>query len=176
VKWVIPVIVEGKVSDTDRQEIEKNFMAVLLASNPEWQSEASRNIMIRMIQDGEEESGEKMIAEAEEKFLKGAVQLDRSKDLMLILSEREKQQLTLKDVLPWVIQGTLDEKKLMLIAELLAADGDKNKLSREIIGLIKEIDPETLTELNSRQLLDARPLTEQLQLQQQSRKLLESMA
>jgi hypothetical protein len=106
-------------------------------------------------------------------FNQKGVALDSERPMMFIVSEEEKGSYQdIQDIL-WTIQGNLDAKKLLLIAEYLSSQRIEDQ---ELLDFLKKADPETIEEMNRRQLTSPKVMMEDLDLRIKSGKQTDTMA
>jgi len=79
----------------------------------------------------------------------------------------------LQQDLKWIIDGTLDAKKLLIIAEHLASKG---ALDQDLLDFLNQADSDTLEEINRRRLTTPKMMMEEFDMRIRSQKQTAIMA
>ncbi|MDP3981679.1 MAG: hypothetical protein Q8Q33_09725, partial [Chlamydiota bacterium] len=89
---------------------------------------------------------------------------------------QEEQELygDLGQIIYWVVEGTLDAKKLVLLAESLANEGLIQ--DPELLDFLKKADPDTIAEMNRRRLTTPKTMLEEFQTRIKTERVTATMA
>jgi hypothetical protein len=118
-----------------------------------------------------EELGEQVKADVINQFAERQVTLGDKSFAFAVMEEEEKLYGDLSEYLYWIVEGQLDAKKLLLIAEQLTGVEDE-----ELRDFLKKADPETIEEMNNHRLSTPKTMMEEFDLRIKTQRQTATMA
>jgi hypothetical protein len=118
--------------------------------------------------------GEQVTRDAISAFEQRQVALNAKSFAFAVSQDEEALYGNLSQYLYWIVEGTLDAKKLLLIAEGLASEG--NIKDEELLDFLKKADPEAIAEMNNHRLSTPKTMLEEFDLRIKTQRQTATMA
>jgi hypothetical protein len=176
IKLAIPVVLPKGISHEEISS-EQILRALWTDQFERMKQEFQDNVLVEIFvsEDGavlEKRLGQSVKEVVKSKFFEGVP----VEPAITFVVAQEEQELygDLAQYLYWIVEGTLDAKKLLLIAEGLASEGIIQ--DQELLDFLKNADPDSIAELNKRRLTNPKTMLEELELQFKTERQTATMA
>jgi hypothetical protein len=178
-KLAIPVVLPKGIS---REEVSDELILRALFGEEEYaklRERLNQEIYVEFYEEGHpavqtQQLGGQVKQDVAENFRNKGVALDAANPMTFIVSEKEQALYRdLEQALLWIIEGNLDTKKLLLIAEQLTSNGIKDQ---ELLEFLKKADPEAIEEMNRHKLSTPKTMMEEFGLRIKTQRQTATMA
>jgi hypothetical protein len=178
-KLAIPVVLPKGIS---RSEVSDELILRALFGEEEYarlRERLDQEIYVEFYEEGHpavqtQKLGGQVKQDVSENFTSKGVALDTANPMTFIVSEKEQELYQdLEQALLWIIEGNLDTKKLLLIAEQLTSNGIKDQ---ELLEFLKKADPEAIEEMNRHKLSTPKTMMEEFGLRIKTQRQTATMA